>query len=339
MGGWMPRGGEQLIDDEDYWRKRALHRWSKCEISGHGSSWKQLYFEKYIEETIERFDPLLSDIDDLRRLLTFASPFVRNLIIQQIPSHIDLQIIFNCMPSALCSLSLSYGMRDVGMDYDRSLFGMKLSDCRSLARSLETAETLTHLNLSNNFLDDDKVRIICSGLVDNLSVTHLDLSHNKIADRGVRAISKLLQQRGVIAFLDLADNQIHSEGGRSLARVLRENKSLISISLRLNRFGDDAGRAICDCVRNNTNLQRLNLSANTLGEETANSLALLLRVNSTLKEVDLSCNQFSEEAGTAIRDAVEENTGLKKLDLRLSSISEDLEMSISEILKDRMSFM
>ena len=188
-------GGEQLIDDEDYWRKRALHRWSKCEISGHGSSWKQLYFEKYIEETIERFDPLLSDIDDLRRLLTFASPFVRNLIIQQIPSHIDLQIIFNCMPSALCSLSLSYGMRDVGMDYDRSLFGMKLSDCRSLARSLETAETLTHLNLSNNFLDDDKVRMICSGLVDNLSVTHLDLSHNKIADRGVRAISKLLQQR------------------------------------------------------------------------------------------------------------------------------------------------
>ena len=117
--------------------ERALHRWSKCEISGHGSSWKQLYFEKYIEETIERFDPLLSDIDDLRRLLTFASPFVRNLIIQQIPSHIDLQIIFNCMPSALCSLSLSYGMRNVGMDYDRSLFGMKLSDCRSLARSLE----------------------------------------------------------------------------------------------------------------------------------------------------------------------------------------------------------
>ena len=55
--------------------------------------------------------------------------------------------------------------------------------------------------------------------------------------------------------------------------------------------------------------------------------------------MDLSCNQFSEEAGTAIRDAVEENTGLKKLDLRLSSISEDLEMSISEILKDRMSFM
>lgn len=43
------------------------------------------------------------------------------------------------------------------MDYDRSLFGMKLSDCRALAKALEHTETLTHLDLSNNSLDDDKV--------------------------------------------------------------------------------------------------------------------------------------------------------------------------------------
>lgn len=44
------------------------------------------------------------------------------------------------------------------MDYDRSLFGMKLSDCRNLAKALESTETLTYLDLSNNSLDDDKVR-------------------------------------------------------------------------------------------------------------------------------------------------------------------------------------
>lgn len=35
-------------------------------------------------------------------------------------------------------------------------------------------------DLSNNGLDDDKVRMLASGLVENLSVTHLNLSHNKV---------------------------------------------------------------------------------------------------------------------------------------------------------------
>lgn len=56
------------------------------------------------------------------------------------------------------SLAISYNLKEVGMDYDRSLFGMKLSDCRCLAKALEHTETLTYLDLSNNSLDDDKVR-------------------------------------------------------------------------------------------------------------------------------------------------------------------------------------
>lgn len=44
------------------------------------------------------------------------------------------------------------------MEYDRTLFGMKLADCRNLAKALESNETLTYLDVSNNSLDDDKVR-------------------------------------------------------------------------------------------------------------------------------------------------------------------------------------
>ena len=138
----------------------------------------------------------------------------------QLPSHINLQLLFDTTASCLTSLTLTYGMKNVGMDYDRSLFGMKLSDCRSLAKSIERTETLTYLDLSGNLLDDDKVRMVASGMVDNLSVTHLNLSHNKIADRGVRALAKLLDNRSVIAFMDLTDNQVHTEGGRALARAL-----------------------------------------------------------------------------------------------------------------------
>jgi hypothetical protein len=75
---------------------------------------------------------------------------------------------------------LTYGLKNVGIDYDRSLFGIKLADCRQLARSLERTETLTYLDLSSNNMDDDKVRMVASGLVDNVSVTHLNFSHNKV---------------------------------------------------------------------------------------------------------------------------------------------------------------
>lgn len=54
------------------------------------------------------------------------------------------------------------------MDYDRSLFGMKLSDCRSLAKALEHSETLTYLDLSNNSLDDDKVGAATEGCRERL---------------------------------------------------------------------------------------------------------------------------------------------------------------------------
>ena len=83
------------------------------------------------------------------------------------------------------------------------MFGMRLPDCRSLARALESTETLTYLNLSGNGLDDDKARMVLSGMVDNISITHLDLSQNKIADRGVRALAKLLDTDSVISILNL----------------------------------------------------------------------------------------------------------------------------------------
>lgn len=42
--------------------------------------------------------------------------------------------------SSPSGLSVHYSLKNVGMEYDRSLFGMKLADCRSLAKCLEKTE-------------------------------------------------------------------------------------------------------------------------------------------------------------------------------------------------------
>lgn len=81
------------------------------------------------------------------------------------------------------------------MNYDRAMFGMKLPDCRSLAKTLERSEALVSLALPGNLLEDDKIRMIASGLIDNHSVTNLDLSHNKVCAESHCTSSMLAYQQ------------------------------------------------------------------------------------------------------------------------------------------------
>ncbi|GIL85252.1 hypothetical protein Vretimale_10770 [Volvox reticuliferus] len=324
-----------LIADEDYWRRRSQARWKNCEVAAHGYSWKQLFFERNLQEFLEQYDPSVTDLSSLKRLLTYSRRFVQTVHIRQLPSHLDLQILFDCMVNTPSSLAISYNLKEVGMDYDRSLFGMKLSDCRSLAKALEHSETLTYLDLSNNSLDDDKVRMLASGLVENLSITHLNLSHNKIADRGVRALAKLLDGHSVISLLELHDNQIHTEGAKSLARAFKNNQCLLSVNLRLNRMGDEGCKAVVESVRTAPTLERLNISANAAGPGTAAAVVALLRLNNTVTELDLSCNQYGEEACSAVRRALEQNTSVRLLDMRMTGINPDDELAITENLRAR----
>lgn len=77
-----------------------------------------------------RFDPATGDLANLRRLMAFSRRFVQCLRVQQLPSHLDLQLLFDSMQHSPSSLSISYSLKSVGMDYDRTMFGMTLTDCR-----------------------------------------------------------------------------------------------------------------------------------------------------------------------------------------------------------------
>lgn len=43
-----------LISGESYWQRRAAERWKNCDTLPHGSSWKQLYMERNLQEAIEQ---------------------------------------------------------------------------------------------------------------------------------------------------------------------------------------------------------------------------------------------------------------------------------------------
>ena len=325
------------VHSESYWKKCCLQGrgWRNCQIAEHGLTWKQTFFELFIQQEIEAFDPNVHDIDDLHLKLEAAEDYVFNLKILQLLSHIDLQHIFSRLPN-LSKLELTYGVKQVRMNFERSLFGMKISDADSLKQCIKATDVLTTLVLPSNLIDDDLLRQLMGGLINNSTITHLDFSHNKITNHGARLLAKLLGSRSVLTMLNLCDNQIHAEGGRYLGRALRRNESLIELNMRLNRLTDEGGRMLLEGLRDNGSLQLLNLSSNSLAAETTRSFASLLRnPYCALVAVDLSNNEIDDNDVATVQDVVRDNMSITSLDLRNNNVTKGNEtlMSIASTIR------
>jgi hypothetical protein len=263
-----PVVGAKYVYNEAYWKRCCVDKfgWHNCELNEHGLLWKQVFFEKLIQEKLEDFDPQSESTEDLYELVDSCMDYIFTITFRQLPSHLDMCDLCSLLPN-LTKLDISYGVNKIGMNYERMLFGMKISDATSLAKLFERTQTLSTLIISGNMVDDDLLRVLMTGLIKNNTITHLDVSHNKITNHGARLLSKLLGENSVLATLNVADNHIHTEGGRYFARGLRENDALLELNLRLNHLGDDGCRLLLEGIQDNITLTNLNLSSNYAGAQ------------------------------------------------------------------------
>lgn len=261
-----PLIGARFVFNENYWKRCCVEKygWHNCNLSEHGLLWKQMYFEKLLNERLEDFDVETDDEESLYELVDACSDYLFSVSFRQLPSHIDLSDLLSMMPN-LSKIEVTYGVKKIGMNYERMLFGMKIADATALAKAFNRADTLTTILLTGNMIDDDLLRMLMSGLIKNSTVTCLDLSHNKITNHGTRLLSKLLGSNSVLTSLNLSDNHIHAEGGRYIARGLRENDSLLYLNLKLNRLLDDGCQMLLEGLQENTCLTELNMGSNNAG--------------------------------------------------------------------------
>jgi Ran GTPase-activating protein (RanGAP) involved in mRNA processing and transport len=103
--------------------------------------------------------------------------------------------------------------------------------------------TLKKINLSNNFIGDDKCEILSEGISKNNSIVHLNLSMNNILDRGIKAIATGLLNNNSIKKVNFRNNYISNTGLISFCQILKETPfdKFVKIDFCVNTDLSDMG--------------------------------------------------------------------------------------------------
>lgn len=158
-----------LIDDENYWHRCCIKRWSVCHVSRHGGSWKRMFFERHLENLLKLFIPGTTDPNVILDLLPLCRNYVRRIHVDQFlppvrmptppqgeeqsdsgsegeggepeKDHYQLQALVGGLKQ-LEELDLVYGVKDCGMNFEWNLFLFTYRDCHSLAATIKACHTL-----------------------------------------------------------------------------------------------------------------------------------------------------------------------------------------------------
>jgi len=157
------------VDFEFYWEDKCKNHLKNCRKEDHGLSYKQAYVERHIQKLLEDHKAE-TGIDELKKDLFAARYEVFSLVITQLLSHLDMSIVFKMLPN-LSYLTLTYGAKHVGMEYERPMFGMKMSDAKIFSECLRSTQNLIFLSMPGNLIDDDLITILIRGLMLNKTIT------------------------------------------------------------------------------------------------------------------------------------------------------------------------
>uniref|UniRef100_A0A672G7E0 NACHT LRR and PYD domain-containing protein n=1 Tax=Salarias fasciatus TaxID=181472 RepID=A0A672G7E0_SALFA len=237
--------------------------------------------------------------------------------------------------------------------------GLSERSCGALSSVLSSqSSSLTHLDLSNNDLQDSGVKLLSSGLESphcNLealrlsscglserscgalssvlssqssSLTHLDLSNNQLQDSGVKLLSSGLESPHCkLEALSLSGCLVSEEGCASLVSAVSSKSShLRELDLSYNHPGASGVEKLFAAVEDpQCSLDTLRLSSCGLSERSCGALSSVLSSqSSSLTHLDLSHNQLQDSGVKLLSSGLESpHCKLEALSLSGCLVSEE----------------
>ncbi|XP_056657036.1 ribonuclease inhibitor isoform X3 [Monodelphis domestica] len=209
------------------------------------------------------------------------------------------------------------------------------ASCELIPALLRTKSTLKDLQLSDNHLGDEGVRLLCEGLLDpQCSMEKLELEYCEFTTASCEALSSVLKAKGSLQELTLNNNElgdagvallcqglldpncklqmlrlegcgITSAGCKELSTVLQTKESLLELCLGENKLGDAGLAQLCEGILSpSCRLQTLWLWECDISAEGCQALARVLKSKPSLKKTSLICNQLGDEGAQQLCQAL-----------------------------------
>ncbi|KAL9988300.1 hypothetical protein ACROYT_G002732 [Oculina patagonica] len=229
------------------------------------------------------------------------------------------------------------------LDSNRTLTHLNLSwnwildpGALALAHILQLNHTLTHLNLESALIFNVGAKALAGALLSNCTLTHLSLPENYISDLGAEAIATGLKFNCALLHLDLTYNWIGNRGVTALARSLEQgpgmdsNVTLTYLDLH-HHFGcGERTWPFDDCYHD--------VPVELIGESGALALARALRTNCSLTYLDLQENAIGDSGAAAIGEALQSNRNLTHLYLNSNKIGDRGAVALAKALQSEDTF-
>lgn len=232
------------------------------------------------------------EVTALRELCSVGRDYVHTVDLPCQYAHLNFyEQLFLHVPS-IVRFRLTYGVASAGIAFSRGMVGFSENDAQVVRQILRRYTALEVLRLPLNGLQSSHVRMIASGLVENISLRVLDLSQNRLTDDAVEPLALLLYRQDFpLEELHLGDNELRNESAVLLADMIAVNKTLQVLSLEANKIGDaEGGAVLVRAIPFHPSLTELYLGNNRLGTHTAEAICEVLPSLTSLRVLHLAGN-------------------------------------------------
>ncbi|XP_066475780.1 NACHT, LRR and PYD domains-containing protein 12-like [Tiliqua scincoides] len=241
---------------------------------------------------------------------------------------------------------------DIEWKHRLSYFTLTADGCEELSRVLITNQTLVHLDLSENTLEDSGTKRLCealrhpdcklqslslfncnikaaswrdlsSVLSTNQNLTNLLLYYNELRDSGLKLLCEGLKHPNcrlerISEYLRLSTCKLTAGCCKELSQVLITNHTLVNLDLSENKLGNSGTEQLCEALRHPAcQLQNLNLENCYISAASCGYLSSVFSTNQNLMALHLSKNKLRDSGLKLLCK------GLKHPDCRLQTIGFD----------------
>lgn len=149
-----------------------------------------------MKNLICNFNPETGSKEDVMKYFQILKLHIFNLELPTFPAGFDISTIPSYFVN-LTSFEIKYSpelkedrktnflkkkLTPIKDEYTK--FGMRFSDMKKFAIAIGELDYILNVSLQGNFIDDEMIKWLSTGLITNHTVRYLDLSNNRITEQG-----------------------------------------------------------------------------------------------------------------------------------------------------------